>query len=103
ATAPAVLLTLSLHDALPIYAVACWSVPLSWSVGEAAREAGGGHSARLEAISRPARSAKTSPSSRELEASRLAPCTPVWAHSPTAQSPGTLLLPARSVRIPPMA
>ena len=50
----------------------------------------GGRLVRLagSAPTRPARSAKTSPSSSEFEARRLAPCTPVDATSPTAQSPG---------------
>ena len=38
---------------------------------------------------RPARRPKTRHSSRELEASRFAPCTPVHAHSPAAYSPDT--------------
>src|SRR5271165_4264330 len=48
------------------------------------------------------RSAKTRPSSSELEASRLAPWTPVHAASPQAYSPGTLVRPNRSVRTPPL-
>ena len=46
---------------------------------------------------------KTRPSSSELEASRLAPCTPEQATSPVAYRPGTLLRPHRSVRTPPEA
>ena len=36
---------------------------------------------------------KTIPSSREFEASRFAPCTPVQATSPAAQSPGSAVAP----------
>ncbi len=36
------------------------------------------------AAARPARRPKAPASSRELDASRLAPCTPVAAHSPMA-------------------
>ena len=49
------------------------------------------------------RRAKTSPSSSELEASRLAPCTPVQAASPHAYRPGIEVRPRRSVRTPPEA
>ena len=47
------------------------------------------------------RAPKTIPSSSELEASRLAPCTPVQAASPAAQSPGSAVAPHRSVTTPP--
>ena len=50
-----------------------------------------------------ARAPNTSASSSELEASRLAPWTPVQATSPTAQSPSRVVRPSRSVRTPPMA
>ena len=46
--------------------------------------------------------AKTSDSSSEFEASRFAPCTPVHATSPTAQSPGNDVRPSRSVATPPI-
>ena len=41
------------------------------------------------------RAPNTMPSSSELEASRLAPCTPVHATSPTAHRPGSALAPRR--------
>ena len=44
---------------------------------------------------------KTRPSSRELEASRLAPCTPEQATSPVANRPGSDDCPSRSVATPP--
>ena len=47
------------------------------------------------------RGANTMPSSSELDASRLAPCTPVQATSPQAHSPGRAEAPSRSVTIPP--
>ena len=37
----------------------------------------------------------------ELEASLFAPCTPVEAASPTAYSPGSVVRPSRSARMPP--
>src|SRR4051794_15696557 len=43
----------------------------------------------------------TMPSSREFEASRLAPCRPVNAHSPIAYSPSIVVLPSRSALMPP--
>ena len=49
-----------------------------------------------------ARAANTTASSSELEASRLAPCRPVEATSPTAHRPGTLERPRASVAMPPM-
>ena len=49
-----------------------------------------------------ARRPKTSPSSSELLASRLAPCAPVHATSPAAYSPGTEVRPRRSVDTPPI-
>ena len=48
------------------------------------------------------RAAKTMPSSSEFDASRLAPCTPVQATSPAAQSPGRAVAPSRSVTTPPI-
>ena len=73
--------------------------------GRAARRTG---PARPAAAGRPRgrspiRAANTRPSSRQLEASRLAPCTPVQATSPQAYRPGTVVRPARSVRTPPLA
>ncbi len=47
------------------------------------------------------RAPKTMPSSSELEANRLAPCTPVQATSPTAHSPGSAVAPHRSATTPP--
>ena len=47
------------------------------------------------------RAPKTMPSSSELEARRLAPCTPVQATSPTAHRPGNAVAPHRSVTTPP--
>ena len=82
------------------------SAPVSrWSEtsGGGAAGAGGASFALSSASAWPARSAKTSPSSSEFEASRLAPCTPVEATSPTAQSPRRVERPSRSVRTPPMA
>ena len=58
---------------------------------------------RLLARSAPIRSAKTRPSSSELEASRFAPWTPVQATSPQAYRRGTLVRPHVSVRTPPEA
>ena len=49
----------------------------------------------------PARSANTEASSRELDASRLAPWTPVNATSPDAKSPSTSVRPSRSTTTPP--
>ncbi len=49
-----------------------------------------GSAGRSASSARPIRSAKTRPSSREFDASRLAPCTPVQATSPQAYRPGTL-------------
>ncbi len=57
----------------------------------------------LRTMSSAIRSAKTRPSSREFEASRFAPCTPVQATSPHAYRPGTVVRPCRSVRMPPEA
>jgi len=45
--------------------------------------------------------ANTNPSSRELEASRLAPCTPEDATSPQAYKPTRLVAPSMSVSTPP--
>ncbi len=47
------------------------------------------------------RAPNTMPSSSELEASRLAPWTPVQATSPAAHSPGSAVAPDRSVTTPP--
>ena len=44
----------------------------------------------------------TNPSNNELLASRLAPCTPLQATSPAANSPGTVVAPFMSVRTPPI-
>lgn len=65
--------------------------------------AGPGRRAGADVMSSAMRSAKTSPSRRELEASRFAPCTPVHATSPHAYRPGTVVRPYRSVRTPPEA
>ena len=54
-----------------------------------------------EAIRSAKRAPKTMPSSSELEANRLAPCTPVQATSPTAHNPGSAVAPHRSVTTPP--
>ena len=51
----------------------------------------------------PARRPVISASVSELDASRLAPCTPVDAASPTAYSPGTVVRPSMSARMPPQA
>ena len=48
------------------------------------------------------RAENTMPSSRELDASRLAPWTPVHATSPAAHSPGRSVAPSRSVTTPPI-
>src|SRR5213083_1693142 len=50
----------------------------------------------------PARAPNTNPSSRELLANRLAPCTPVAAVSPAAYRPGSEVRPHRSVFTPPI-
>ena len=50
----------------------------------------------------PARAPNTNPSSRELLANRLAPCTPVAAVSPAAYNPGSEVRPHRSVFTPPI-
>ena len=47
------------------------------------------------------RAPNTMPSSSELEASRLAPWTPVQATSPAAHNPGSAVAPHRSVSTPP--
>ena len=51
---------------------------------------------------RAARVPKTKHSLSEFEASRLAPCSPVHAASPTASRPGSVLRPSRSVWTPPI-
>src|SRR4029077_5964876 len=53
-------------------------------------------------IACPARAPNTNPSSRELLARRLAPCTPVAAVSPAAYRPGSEVRPHRSVFTPPI-
>src|SRR5438046_2050725 len=58
---------------------------------------------RLSCMALPARAPKTTPSSSELLAKRLAPCTPLQAASPAANNPGRLVRPSRSVRTPPIA
>src|SRR5258708_39821263 len=50
----------------------------------------------------PARRPKAAASSKELLARRLAPWTPVRAHSPAAYRPSTDDLPSRSVTTPPI-
>ena len=52
--------------------------------------------------SAPSRRPNTTPSSSELLARRLAPCTPLQATSPTACRPGNEVLPSASTAIPPM-
>ena len=47
------------------------------------------------------RAPNTMPSSSELDASRLAPCTPEQATSPAAHSPASDVAPSRSVTTPP--
>jgi hypothetical protein len=47
------------------------------------------------------RGPNTMPSSSELEARRLAPCTPLHATSPATQSPGSVVAPSRSATTPP--
>ena len=49
-----------------------------------------------------ARCENTNDSSRLLLARRLAPCTPLYATSPHAYRPGTLVAPSRSVLTPPI-
>ena len=63
------------------------SAPVSTSASLVAICSGIGAAACSLATSRATRSENTSPSSSELDASRLAPCTPVQATSPAAQSP----------------
>src|SRR5690625_4065413 len=58
----------------------------------------GGWPARSWATQR----ADTAASSNELDASRLAPCRPVLATSPTAHRPLTSVRPWRSTATPPM-
>ena len=58
-------------------------------------------SATRPAASAAARVANTSPSSKEFDANRFAPCTPEHAASPTAYSPRTVERPLSSVRMPP--
>jgi hypothetical protein len=50
----------------------------------------------------PARIPNTNPSSNELLASRLAPCTPLHATSPAAKRPGNVVAPLMSVATPPI-
>ena len=56
----------------------------------------------LARTSSAARAPNTRASSRELEASRLAPCRPVAAHSPTAHRPASELRPCASTATPPI-
>ena len=64
------------------------------SARERSRPCGGGARRRAAAARRAPRSAARRPNTKhsdsELEASRLAPCRPVQAHSPTAYSPATV-------------
>ena len=62
-----------------------------------------GGSGRSRPSSSPVRRPVIRASVRELEARRLAPCTPVEAASPTAYSPGTEVRPSRPARMPPQA
>ena len=78
------------------------SMPSIGSSPSTARSAPLGSGLRAPDGMRSARRApNTMPSSSELEASRLAPCTPVQATSPTAHSPGSAVAPHRSVTTPP--
>ena len=86
----------------PAYAVMirCTSPRTSGSSSAGAGALGGLRGRRgarrgRRAARRPIRWAKTSPSSRELEASRFAPCTPVQATSPQAYRPGTEVRPVQ--------
>ena len=75
------------------------------SAGGSKRHSGtaGTGSARLAARgARAARLPKTKHSLSEFEASRLAPWSPVYEHSPAASSPGSVVRPSRSVAIPPI-
>ena len=95
--------------------IVCWSsgsvmVPASgttaagaprWAGGAPRSTPVGSGSSLPAAIASTMRGANTSPSSRELDASRLAPCTPEHAASPHDQSPGRVDAPSRSVAIPP--
>ncbi len=56
---------------------------------------------RPAAMASASRAPNTIPSSNEFDASRLAPCTPVQATSPTAHNPAIALAPSRSVTTPP--
>ena len=81
-------------------------------IGRTAAGSGAGGTARLRSgaggrdgapsIDRATIAAKTAASVSELLASRLAPCSPVHAASPQAQSPATELRPSASTAIPPM-
>ena len=62
---------------------------------------GSASAGRSTASSAAQRRAATRPSVMELDASRLAPWTPVHATSPTAKRPATLVRPSRSATTPP--
>ncbi|MND02669.1 hypothetical protein D3C83_221360 [compost metagenome] len=64
----------------------------------ASRKISGHSRARRSAPAMP----KTSPSSSEFEASRLAPWMPVAAASPKASRPGRLVTPSGLATTPPM-
>ena len=72
-------------------------------VSEATTGAGGRGSSSRSTIVSAIRRPNTNPSSSEFYASRFAPCTPVQATSPQANSPGTPVRPCRSVLTPPLA
>ncbi len=76
------------------------SLPARTAAGTTGFEATGApHSSTIASA---ARAPKTSPSNRELLARRLAPCTPVHAHSPAAYNPASEVRPCVSVRTPPI-
>src|SRR5262249_29453782 len=88
-------------QALRIRPASCQSA----APGSAAGAMGEGSASKRgpSSATRPARRPKTRHSSSEFEASRLAPWTPVHAHSPAAYSPGTDVRPSRAPTMPPTA
>src|SRR6202041_1106285 len=68
------------------------------SSGPCSRSTGPSSATIVSAASTP----NTSPSSSELLANRLAPCTPVQATSPAAYNPRSDVLPWTSVLTPPI-
>ena len=69
----------------------------------ASAASGSTRSGSSHARSRPSRVPATTLSVRLLDASRLAPCTPVHATSPTAYSPASAVVPSRPAGTPPQA